>query len=121
MANIRSNSEVFPRASYTGTNLSYFEVANELHSCLQVEHPATGTLSLEISVDYKNQAYADKLWSPLPVRLQGSTVYLDTITFTTTTPSIIKLDCSPYSFIRATLTGSGDFYRVIYNSPTGSV
>ncbi len=117
MALIKSNLDIFPLTTYSGTAVSYFKGANDLYCCLQIAHPASGTFQIAASVD-ENVPYSTKLWTVVPVKLLGSSTYTSLITFTDTEPTIIKFSCSPLSYFRATLTGSGGTYRAIYNAPT---
>lgn len=118
MADIKTNREIFPRQTYSGINVSYFKVANDLINCIQIEHPASGSLEIATSIDYINQAYATKLWTKVPLKKIGDTTFSNIITFTTAEPDIIKFSCMPYAFLRVTLTASGGTYWAIYNAPT---
>jgi len=120
MANIKKNQEIFPETSYSGTNLSYLTAGNNILGSIQIKHPAEGTFELAVSNDYDTKYFEEKLWTPLPVRLLGQTTYISLITFTDEEPTIIKLGCFSFAFLRATLTASGGIYRAIYNVPEGN-
>lgn len=120
MARTRTNSDPFPINTYNGVNVSYFRVPGDKLSTLQIQHPAGGSVEIAASIDYKAQAYADKLWTVLPLKLLGTTTFVTSIVFTDTEPTIVKFNCASYAFLRITLTaqGGGGIYRVIYNTPT---
>lgn len=120
MANIKKNKEIFPEGVYDGTNISYVTAGNNILGSIQIKHPSDGMFELAVSNDYDTKDFGDKLWTPLPVRLLGENTYIPFITFTDEEPTVIKLGCFSFAFLRATLTGSGGIYRAIYNVPEGS-
>jgi len=122
MANIKKNFDIFPLATYTGANLGFVTAGNNILGSIQIEHPETGTMEFAVSNDFDTKEMVDKLWTPMPVRLLGSSSYITSIDFTTTgaDPVIVKFGCFSFAFLRCTLTTVSGDYRVIYNVPTGS-
>jgi len=121
MTDILKNIEVFPEGAYNGANLSYVTAGSFTLASLQIQHPEVGTLAIAISNDYKTVPFADKLWTPLPVRLLGQTTFINEIDFATTGPDpvIVKFGCFSNAFLKFTLTGTGGIYRAVYNVPDG--
>lgn len=121
MPSTKKNKAIFPKNTYTGANISYFNIEGDQSSSLQIDHPAAGSFQILVSNDFDNQAYVDKSWTVLPVKLLGTTTYIAQINFIDTEPTIIKINTAAYAFMQCVLTGAGGTYRANYNVPITEV
>lgn len=115
----KKNKVVLPEQAYTGTNLAFITAGSDTLSSIQFKHPGVGTVAFAVSNDTDTKAFASKDWTPVLVKLQGTTTYLPTIDFSTTGPDpvMVEFSCFAYAFLKITLTASGGTYKGVYNVP----
>jgi hypothetical protein len=122
MANIKKNFDVFPENTYVGANLGFITAGNNILGSIQFKHPNEGIAEFAVSNDFDTKEMVDKLWTPISVRLQGTTVFIPSIDFSLVAPDpvMVKFGCFSFAFLKVTLTTAGGIFRAIYNVPTGS-
>lgn len=115
----KKNEEILPQGTYTGTNLAFITAGSDVLSSIQFQHPSEGIVEFAVSNDTETKEMQDKLWSPISVRLQGTTTFLSSIDFSTTGPDpvMIRFGCFSYAFLKITLTTAGGEFRGVYNVP----
>lgn len=115
----KKNKVIIPEQAYTGTNLAFITAGSDTLSSIQFKHPEVGTVAFAVSNDTETKQMQDKDWTPVLVKLQGTSTYLPFIDFSTTGPDpvMVEFSCFAYAFLRITLTGSGGIYKGVYNVP----
>lgn len=116
---IKKNRDVLPEQTYTGVNLAFITAGSDTLSSIQFKHPEEGTVEFAVSNDTETKEMQDKLWSPVQVKLQGTTTYLPSIDFSTTGPDpvMVEFSCFAFAFLKITLTTAGGIFRATYNVP----
>ena len=115
----KKNKNIIPQQFYTGTTLAFITAGSDVLSSIQFMHPEEGTVKFAVSNDTQTKAMEDKLWSPVQSKLQGSTVFLPAIDFSTTgaDPVMVEFKCFAFAFLRITLETTGNIFRATYNVP----